>query len=290
MNASEYLDSVGVKYWTKGKNVSKHSVNISCVFCNDRSNHLGINLENGSVHCWRCGRKNLTKLIQILSDCSFREAKVIEEQLEFSVKKEERKKGSDIDILRDFIKPLTEPYVKYLAKRDFDARMIESKYSLMQAEVYSKYKYRLIIPVIMKGSAVGFTARDITGRASLRYLTCNENEVVRPKSEWLYNVDTVKDTAIIVEGAPDVWRLGDGAIALMGTGFSTSQVAAIAEMKLKRIFIMFDVEETAQERSLALARSLSAFAKNVEIVKIDSGDPAEMGDDDALALRRELKI
>lgn len=288
MFISEYLDSLGIRYWTKGKNVAKNCLNISCPFCGDKSNHLSINLTNGKVACWRCGGKSLPKIIKELSEVSYSEALRIEETLELIAEEKAERKLVNENILSEFL-PLTEPFRNYLEKRNFSVSY-ESKYHLLRAEVYSRYKYRLIIPVIMNSQVVGFTGRDITGRSELRYLTCKDEEAIRPKSEWLYNIDSVRNSAMIVEGCMDAWRLGDGAVALMGTGFSQSQVSSLARKKLKNIFIIFDAEENAQKRALSLSRQLSPFAENVEIVKIDSGDPAEMSDEDVLYLRKELGI
>jgi len=286
MLITEYFDNLGIKYYTKGKNTGRNSISMKCIFCNDQSNHLSLNLQTGKTICWRCGGKSLTKIIKELSQCSYSEALKVEETLELIVEEKTERRLVNGNILSKFL-PLTDSYKNYLENRRFSVSL-ESKYSLMQAEVYSRYKYRLIIPVIMSGYAVGFTARDITGKSELRYLSCSDNEAIKPKSEWLYNVDSVRDSAMIVEGCTDAWRLGDGAIALMGTGFSEGQVVELIKRKLKRIFIIFDAEENAQQRALSLARRLSPFVKTVEIVNIGSGDPADLSNDDAKYLRKEL--
>jgi len=37
MLITDYFDSLGVRYWLKGKNVARNCLNITCPFCGDQS-------------------------------------------------------------------------------------------------------------------------------------------------------------------------------------------------------------------------------------------------------------
>jgi hypothetical protein len=74
LNLIEYLDDKNISYSTSGKNVSSGWIGISCPFCGDSSNHLGINLESKVFSCWKCGEKgNFIKLAMELEGLSFKE-------------------------------------------------------------------------------------------------------------------------------------------------------------------------------------------------------------------------
>jgi hypothetical protein len=53
---------------------------------------------------------------------------------------------------------------------------------------------------------------------------------------------------------------------------------------------MFDAEEEAQKRAISFARRISPFVETVELSEIDSGDPAELSEDDVRHFRKEIKI
>ena len=61
----EYLDDRGLVYSEEGDNVSEGWVNITCPFCGDDKNHMGINLRSKYFHCWICNESsnNMINLI-----------------------------------------------------------------------------------------------------------------------------------------------------------------------------------------------------------------------------------
>ena len=50
------LRDLNIFFMDHGKNVTKGWVNVNCPFCHDPSWHLGINLSNNKISCWKCGR------------------------------------------------------------------------------------------------------------------------------------------------------------------------------------------------------------------------------------------
>ncbi|MBU2060153.1 MAG: toprim domain-containing protein, partial [Gammaproteobacteria bacterium] len=137
-----------------------------------------------------------------------------------------------------------------------------------------QFKYRIFIPIIINNQTVCYTARDVTNSREPRYLNCPNQNAITPIKNCLYNIDTVADKMIIVEGPFDVLRIGDGCVATFGTEFTEKQIKTIAELKLKKITIIFDID--AQKQAVNLRKYLYSFCNDVEIFKINVKDPAEL--------------
>jgi hypothetical protein len=119
-----------------------------------------------------------------------------------------------------------------------------------------------------------------------RYRTLeNEDSLENPRS-LLYGEQRAGDRIIVVEGPSDVWRLGNGAVATMGTGWTTEQATRIARFKWR--FIMFDNEVIAQRKARELASEVSAAPGETEIITGIGTDPGDFTSDEVLKLRREL--
>jgi hypothetical protein len=112
------------------------------------------------------------------------------------------------------------------------------------------------------------------------------DRVVLSPKDCLYNIDTVGDTALVVEGASDVWRLGDGAVGTFGHKFTKTQVYLLRNCR--RVFVLFDTEVEAQEDARRLAYDLSGIVPDVHVFELDKGDPGDLSEDDVKALRSEI--
>ncbi|KKK72386.1 hypothetical protein LCGC14_2904360, partial [marine sediment metagenome] len=80
-----YFENRNISYSTEGKNVTEGWCNIECPFpfCDDPSNHMGINLESKLFSCWACGEKGgMDRLIQELEGCSWPESQLILSQFQ----------------------------------------------------------------------------------------------------------------------------------------------------------------------------------------------------------------
>jgi len=77
-DVKEYLTQKGIKYSGSGKNVSSGWIGIKCLWCSDKSDHLGINLDAKTFNCFICGKKGVaTQVVQKLEGCSWKEAEEI---------------------------------------------------------------------------------------------------------------------------------------------------------------------------------------------------------------------
>ncbi|MFA5049213.1 MAG: CHC2 zinc finger domain-containing protein [Patescibacteria group bacterium] len=288
INLMEYLNDKNIPYSTTGKNVSSGWIGTACPWCGDTSNHLGINLDTKVFSCWRCGEKgNFVKLVMELESLSFKEAmKQINQYGHFFT---ELKPKSIIrsQSIEETFSPVFDWHKDYLTGRGFDADQIIQKYKLQSGRLTSDYAHRLVIPYFVKGKMVTFTSRDVTGKAKYKYKHLSVSKSIIPTKEALFNIDSVKNSCIVCEGCLDVFRIGDGSVALGGVNYTKKQLIQL--MQFKRLFILFDPEDHAQVLAKKLGLEISSINPSVEIIKIKlDKDPGDLTEQEAKELRREL--
>ena len=290
-----YLNSRNIEYRESGKNVSDGWVEINCLFCDDPSFHLGINTDTtqypeGGYHCWRCGESgNITNLIQhIEGGYSRAQANTIISKFQLTEKKEKQiiiQNKRKLTLPKE-AKQLSPYHTSYLRKRGFDPNYLIRKYKIRGVYNIGKWKFRIIVPIYMKGKLVNFIGMDASRQSRAKYKFCPNDEAVIPAKQCLYNIDSVKDTAIIVEGVTDVWRIGDGAVALFGMEYTREQLNLLKN--LNKVVVMLDAGEREQQQAEKLAYSLSGIVPNVSIATLTSGDPCDLDEEEILRLRKDV--
>ena len=290
----QYLEDKNIPYTTSGKNVTKNWINISCPFCGDRSNHLGISLESLGFNCWVCGEKgNIYKLVMHLEEISYYQARTLLEKYPADTRKGYQQVSNLRDPARsislegfDIIAP--DLHADYLKNRGFNPEEIQRKYQIRFCYQIGRFPYRIIIPVILNGEIVNLTTRDVTGEQSPKYKNLSNDEAIVPMKDCLYNFDSVYDRIIIVEGVTDVWRIGQGAVATMGTEYTLKQIALIMSKNIKKAFVLYDSDAT--KKAEKLANELSILIPKVEVITLYKGDPADMKPEEVQQLRKELNL
>ena len=290
----DYLQDSGHSFQESGKNISRNWIGMNCPFCDDSSNHLGINLDSKIFSCFRCGEKGgIPKLIMSLENKSYQQIVPILKEYGRNelIQKDKVSNPANADKVREIITKETDPlydhHKDYLRSRGFDPDQLERDYDLRSGKPVSIYKHRILIPYKRVRRTVTFTTRDVSGKATLKYIHCpSHNSVLAPK-EILYNVDNCKDSCLVVEGCFDVFRIGSGSVSLSGIQYTTSQLLVLS--KFKQVFLLFDPEEKAQEMALQLGHDLSFCSGSVDIIqiKIDC-DPGDMKDEDIKYLKKYL--
>lgn len=281
----------GIDYAFKGKNIGPGWLGLQCPFHRDDAYHMGFNLSGGYVYCWKCGGHSLESVIRGYLSCEEYEARAMLRLYDtFAILTDEMAKkkagGSNLILPGE---PLTKPYRKYLIKRGLDPDEIVEKYGVKAGGIVGDWKYRLMIPIYQDKLLVSYQGRDISGTSPLRYKTLSvEKSAINPKF-CLYNLDNAKDFQYIgvCEGVVDVWKLGDGFVATLGTSTTEEQVRKLS--RYKTVYIVFDPEENAQKRARKLGERVSAMGSRVEI--IDTGldhDPGDMTEAEVGDLRKEL--
>jgi DNA primase len=296
-----YLQDKGIEYLEEGKNVTSGWVEVNCPFCmDDPSMHLGIS-PTRLINCWRCGAKgSVIKYIKAIENCSWEKAKDITKKyvdptllhLRYDIMDRSVRSGKGTIIPKE-AKGLNEEHYQYLMDRGFDPVEIERKYKLKAVSnaigTSRKFKYRIIIPVFLNGIAVNFTALDFTGKRGIKYIHLSNEEAILPMKDCLYNIDSLRDIALIVEGVTDVWRMGDGAIATMGIEVTSNQINLLLKKKPKKCFVMFDAEPLAQKKAKKLAETLSGFVVT-ELLELDSGDPGDLTFEESYRILKEIGL
>jgi DNA primase len=182
-------------------------------------------------------------------------------------------------------------HIRYLEKRKYDWKMLEETWKIRGTGYFGDYKFRLILPIYQDGRLVSFQGRDITGKSKLRYKACSkEREAVDHKTtlygEWL--IPPEQDWVVVVEGGPDAWRLGVGAVATYGIAYKTAQVRRLRRFKYR--YVLFDhPDPQARVQSRKLAGELSVFDGETWELDIPWKDPGEMPQEEADRLMEKIR-
>ena len=291
----DLLEDIKIKSKTSGKNVSNGWVEISCPYCDDPSEHLGINLQNGGFNCWVCGEKgSIFKLMMKIENCNYYQAQNIIEKFSDDIIYLPQEKDLNTYLTNRNIIPkeatveLPQLHIDYLRSRNFDPVKIQQQYKIMACYTTGSYAYRIIIPVIIDEEIVNFTGRDVTDKQENKYKNCPNSTAILPMKECLYNIDSVSNKVIICEGPTDVWRIGQGSIATMGVEYTTTQLAILSRKEPKEIYILYDSD--AIKGAEKLASAVSTFCSKVEILELEKGDPADMTTKEVITLRKEIGL
>jgi hypothetical protein len=215
---------------------------------------------------------------------SFHDAKRILDSLDqprFEIKQKSKGKlvvPKDIGDLRIVHK-------RYLSDRNFDWREIRRIWKICGIGLSSRLSWRIWIPIHYHGEVVSWTTRAISDKV-VRYISAGEKEESMAHKELLYGEDFVRHAIIVVEGVTDVWKIGPGAVATFGSGYSTQQLARIARYPTRAI--CFDNEPEAQKRANRLVRDLSVLPGDTYNVRLDAKDAADESRENIEQLRREI--
>lgn len=293
-----YFEAKRIDYATEGPNISQGWIGINCPWCGDKLKHLGINPENNRVVCWRCGGHNIGKLVQLIEDCSWSEAMEIMEKYQ-NFRRPEEPEGQIIippgyiEIPKEFVG--IEVEIPKLVATFLHKRGLSAKKTVHDNELYYSghwgldYKFRILIPVYIQHKLVTFMTRDVTGKSKTPYISQPPNEAVIPCKHTLYGYDEITpgSKVILVEGPIDQWKLGRGSLATWGTGWTIEQVKLLRTLYPSKVYILYDSEETAQERAKKLAKAI--WFCDTEVMYLDNHkDPGELTLEEGREVMKEL--
>lgn len=242
-------------------------------------------------------KRDKVQVIAALAGCAPHRAKQLLSQYRtrrgLSVERISKRKPVKTITLPPTTGPMSDRHKRYLERRKFDADELETLWDLRGTGPIGPFKLRIIAPIYFGGNIVSFQGRDITGKSQLPYKACPMDLEVRHHKRCLYGIDKVKrDGVVIVEGITDVWRLGPGAVATFGLGYTRAQLKLLNGFARK--YIMFDSEDVqAMKQAEVMAASLSGFDQLdgvVEILDIGKRDPAMLGQREAIKLMEELDV
>jgi len=306
MDVIEFLEEHDIRVWTSGKNVSRGWIGLQCPFCGDDSNHLGIHRKSLQCRCWKCGKHRLPRVISELIGIRYKEAmriiKSLDDAPDFRDKTENPIASKYFDtggivkvaLPDEARRHFPKIHRDYLRARNYPPLKTIRKYNLRAVNNFGKYKFSILIPIILEGKIVSFTTRDVTGLRNPKYIAASQDEYPNPK-HFIYNIDTVQKggDAILVEGPTDVWRLGDRSISLLGVQHDENQLVHLYRKKINRLFIFFDNDTVGRREAKKLSKIVSPFAKVVEILslKLDGvEDPGDLSREEAEVLKETLEM
>ena len=277
-------------------------IQIQCPYCisstTGQKKHGGFNLKEGYYNCRKCGWKPLTTIFGILLTTSVRQTKILLKKYRGeSISTDEQEEIIKHPFsLPSYCTKMTFRHRQYLEKRNFNSWKLERDWGLLGTSHHGDYKLRIIAPIFLDGKMVSYQGRDITNKSPMRYKACKINTEIIHHKHIVYGFDKLqktkhKDRCIIVEGITGAWRLGAGTVATFGIGFTQRQALFLAKRQIKKAFIMYDPEETAQGQAELFSCLLSGFGIEVKIIDISKEgfeDPGELSDEKARQISKEL--
>lgn len=199
MNWEPFLSSYGIKYITKGPNLGRGWIGLSCPFCHDDpSYHLGVNIKHGYWNCWRNSshKGHLPHyLIMELIGCSYQQACDIvgtgskpnfSKRGDFSGKinldllspNRDTQKPSELELLAEFRDIPTSALSRVFAIPYLMSRGNSQEESLSLARQFNlkfsmkgQFSYRIIFPITLFGNLVTWTGRTVIPKQVPRYKT-----------------------------------------------------------------------------------------------------------------------
>ena len=181
---------------------------------------------------------------------------------------------------------------KYLKDRNLDPLLMEATWGLKGTRYLSGgWNWRIIAPIHnINGRVIAYTGRTLSTEIKPRWkMTPKVNMRDDPK-KLIYGIEkaNVKRGVLIVEGPSDVWRMGPGAVGLLGIDWSVEQAGILRQFK--RRFVLFDPGFTSQKQAHKLACWLAPLSGETEILSGFSSDPGDLPQDEANNIMRELGL
>lgn len=299
MNFVKLFNDYNVEYDTR---VNKGWTNVTCQFCDDKTFNGGFNNAGDYYHCWKCGGHNFKQALARTVNIPFNEVDTLIEQYAgrnsvLNTLNKKQAKATKLTLPTDTFTPAER---KYLKERNFSPKLLHEKYKIVGGGITGSWKYRIIIPLVLNGKIVSWTARTILSKQQQqklkipRYKNLSiEQSVVDPKSV-LYNLDHCEDKiAVLTEGAFDVIRMVDGFFCSFGTELTQSQISMIKQ-RFEKVFIMFDNEEEAQAKARKFGLQIASIGVEVELVDcygdFNKNDAGELNEKEVQIIRHELGL
>lgn len=299
MNFVKLFNDYNVEYDTR---VNKGWTNVTCPFCDDKTFNGGFNNAGDYYHCWKCGGHNFKQALARTVNIPFNEVDTLIEQYAgrnsvLNTLNKKQAKATKLTLPTDTFTPAER---KYLKERNFSPKLLHEKYKIVGGGITGSWKYRIIIPLVLNGKIVSWTARTILSKQQQqklkipRYKNLSiEQSVVDPKSV-LYNLDHCEDKiAVLTEGAFDVIRMGDGFFCSFGTELTQSQISMIKQ-RFEKVFIIFDNEEEAQAKARKFGLQIASIGVEVELVDcygdFNKNDAGELNEKEVQIIRHELGL
>lgn len=266
----------------RGKN-REGWINFQCPWCG-RDPYMGYCVSSRALSCWNCGRQPLGETIQLLTGLTMPEVWKLVGQIPRPdyIPKQLRPRGK-LELPSGLVTlSKCKPVLQYLEGRKFDVKKLETIWNIQAINFLGGVlAWRVFIPVYELGEVVTWQTRRITN-VEPRYHAAKPSQSVVPIEETLYGIDFCRNSVILVEGCPDVWAIGPGAVDAFGTRIGSSQFDRLAKFPLRVVCFNTSVpgkdESAAEYRAVQLCRRLSVFDGVTKRVQLESGNDAASAD------------
>lgn len=278
----------------RGHHKSAGWVQLHCPLCTNGTFgwHLGFNPTSGAFSCWRCGKLTQKAVLQALIPG----VSLAHLYAEFSSQSKGSPKfvrhmglAESVELPAD-CGPLLPAHRKYLKNRGFNPSEISNLWGVQGiGKCGGEWAWRILIPLYdPTGRLVSYTARSIAEQTDVKYLNLSlELSVMNPK-QLLYGLHKIhdKETIAVVEGPTDVWRIGPGAVSILGANWSIDQATQLLEFK--RITLLPDNDPTGIASMYRLSEWLKSCDAEITIVEGIESDPGSMSQDQVEEFRKEF--
>ena len=143
---------------------------------------------------------------------------------------------------------------------------------------------RTVVPMFYNGIIIGWSARAHNPQAKSKWV----HSKGLPRSQYLYNMDSIQDSVIITEGPLDAIKVSDAGYtscaAVLGSHLNNGQAEILKQKQVKKVILLFDNDEAGQKATSQSIKKLSDF--EVVVPKISGADPGDM---DTEQLKKELQ-
>lgn len=292
---TDVLEELGIDYRRAGESphVTRNYIGIVCHYCGEGSGKygMGIHAEKGFVTCWKCNSHK--PLIAVLHDITRKPYSVLKPLLEgIGSESFQNAPRTDSDRPRRLTLPegigtLSRPHIRYLKGiRGFDPSELERVWGVQGIGLAVRLAWRVFIPIAERGKIVSWTTRAIRDDVDAKYVDASPEQEAKPAKRVLFGEDLAGHAIIVCEGPLDAMRVGPGAVALLGSKWSSAQLEKIARHPVR--VIALDNEPEAQRKARELCDLLSVRPGKTIRVEIDAKDPGSASPKEIKLLRRSF--
>lgn len=286
----ELLDDLDIEYVEAGQHHHAHEgwIQIDCPFCapNSQKFHMGYKLSGGYMSCWMCGKHDTVEVLATITGRTHQQIKrlLVGVERDRRIYTQSEKRG--VYNPPRAVGPLLRPHRRYLRDRGFDVEMLERLWNLKGLGICGRMSWRIFVPVEHEGVPVSWTTRSIAPEATQRYISAKKSEELINHKHLIYGEDYCRYSIIVVEGAPDAWKIGPGCGAILGLSITRQQIARISKYPVRAI--CFDNQPAAQRRAQKLCDLLGPLPGETYNIQLDSKDAAEAKNKDIRQLRKHF--
>ncbi len=285
MKFPELLQDLHIQFKKHGehKHTTPGRIQICCPFCDRglQSYHMGYHLSRGNLHCWRCGSHSALSTLLELTKLPYKEVKQMVESLDKDSVSSILPTSGRLELPKG-LGGLTRLHKEFLVKKGLDPCVVVPLWGLQGIGVSSKLSWRVWIPIKYRGDVVSWTTRSV--REEGTYHTARPDQERISSKTLIFGEDMVGETIIVVEGPLDAMRIGPGAGATCGIGYTREQVLRLANYP--RRIIAFDNEYQAQRQARKICTELEVMPGETINVVLETGKDASRASDKEIALLR----